>query len=175
MRTGSDGKVYCVLLESNKSCIWGARIGKDVQSAADALGVELLSVEAIRPDDFEGAFARIAGAQADALLVSADAFMFSNRVALVDMAARHKMPAVYPIREFAAGGGLVCYGTNYPEARRQVGDYLGRELNGERPENLPVRQVTKLKLVINMKTAKALGLAVPPSRPNFRLSSDISS
>ncbi len=140
----------------------GDRIGK-VQSAADALGVELLSVEASRPDDFEGAFARIASAQADALLVSADAFMFSNREALVDLAARHKIPAMYPIREFVAGGGLVSYGTNYPEARRQVGDYLGRVLNGERPENLPVQQVTKLELVINMKTAKALGLAVPPS------------
>ena len=73
------------------------------------------------------------------------------------------MPAGYPIREFAAAGGLVSYGTNYPEAYRQMGDYLGRMLNGEKPENLPVLQVTKLELVINMKTAKALGLTVPLS------------
>jgi putative tryptophan/tyrosine transport system substrate-binding protein len=121
---------------------------------------ELLFVEASRPHDFEGAFAKIVGAQADALLVSADAFMFSNQAALVDLAARHKIPAVYPSREFAARGGLVSYGTDYPEAYRQVGDYIGRVLNGERPENLPV-QVTKLQLVINTKTAKALGLTIP--------------
>jgi len=129
-----------------------------LQSAATALGVELLFVEASRPNDFEGAFAKIVGAQADALLVSADAFMFSSQSALVDLAARHKIPAVY---SFAARGGLVTYGTDYPEAYRQLGDYIGRVLNGEKPENLPVQQVTKLQLVINMKTAKALGLAIP--------------
>ena len=138
------------------------RIGK-LQPAATALGMELLFVEASRPDDFEGAFAKIVGARADALLVSADAFMFSNQAALVDLAARHKIPAVYPSREFAARGGLASYGTNYPEAYRQVGDYLGRVLNGEKPENLPVQQVTTLQLVINMKTAKALGVAASPS------------
>ena len=79
------------------------------------------------------------------------------------MTAQHRIPALYPIREFAADGGLVSYGPNYAEARRQVGDYLGRVLNGERPENLPVQQVTKFELVINMKTAKALGLGVPTS------------
>jgi putative tryptophan/tyrosine transport system substrate-binding protein len=139
------------------------RIGKDMQSAADTLGVELLFVEASRPDDFEGAFAQIVGSQADAVLVSADAFMIASREALVGLAARHKLPAVYPIREFVAGGGLVSYGTNYPDAYRQIGDYIGRVLNGEKPENLPVQQVTKLQLVINIKTAKALGLSVPPS------------
>jgi putative ABC transport system substrate-binding protein len=136
---------------------------KDMQSAADKLGVELLFVEASRPDDLEGAFAKIVGAQADAVLVGADAFFFSNQATLVELAARHKLPAVYPIRAFAARGGLASYGTNYPEAYLQVGDYIGRVLNGERPENLPVQQVTTLELVINMKTAKALGLAVPPS------------
>ena len=139
------------------------RIGKDMQSAADALGVRLLFVEANRPDDFEGAFATIVSAQADALLVSADAFMFSNQAALVELAARHKIPAVYPIREFAARGGLASYGTDYSEAYRQVGDYISRVLmNGEKPENLPVQQVTKRQLVINTKTAKALGLTIPP-------------
>jgi putative ABC transport system substrate-binding protein len=134
-----------------------------VKSAADTLGVELLSVEASRPDDFEGAFAKIVSAQADAVLVSADAFLLSKQELIVDLTARHKIPAVYPIREFAARGGLASYGTNYPEAYRQVGDYIGRVLNGEKPENLPVQQVTKLQLVINTKTAKALSLAIPPS------------
>jgi len=73
------------------------------------------------------------------------------------------LPASYPTREFVVGGGLISYGTNYPEAYRQVGDYVGRVLNGEKPENLPVQQVTKLQLVINIATAKALGLTVPPA------------
>jgi putative tryptophan/tyrosine transport system substrate-binding protein len=139
------------------------QILKDVKSAADTLGVGLLFVEASRPDDFEAAFAKIAGAQADAVLVSADAFILSSQAVLIDLAARHKIPAVYPIREFAARGGLASYGTNYTEAYRQVGDYVGRVLNGEKPENLPVQQVTKLQLVINARTAKALGLTFPPT------------
>lgn len=134
-----------------------------LQSAAAASGVELLFVEESRPDDFEGAFARIVGAHADALLVSADAFMFSNQAAIVDLAARHKLPAVYPSREFAARGGMASYGTDYPEAYRQVGDYIGRVLNGEKPENLPVQQVTKLQLVINTKTATGLGFTLSPT------------
>jgi len=131
------------------------------QSAATALGVQLLFFEASRPDDFEEAFAKIAAARADALFVSADTFMTSNQAILVDLAARHKMPAIYPIREFAARGGLASYGTDYPESYRQVGDYVGRVLNGERPETLPVQQVTKLRLVINVKAATALGLTIP--------------
>jgi putative tryptophan/tyrosine transport system substrate-binding protein len=96
-------------------------------------------------------------------LLSADTLIFRNREALVDLAARHKIPTVYPIREIAAGGGLVSYGANYPEAYGQVGDYVGRVLDGEKPEDLPVRQVTKLELVNNFKTAKALGLTIPPT------------
>ena len=125
--------------------------------------MELLFVEANRPDDFEGAFAKIVGARAEAVLVRADAFFLSYPAALVDLAAQHKIPAVYPIRAFAARGGLASYGTNYPEAYRQVGDYIGRVLNGEKPENLPVQRVTKLELVINTKTAKALGLTISPT------------
>jgi ABC-type uncharacterized transport system substrate-binding protein len=131
---------------------------KNVHSAADAMGVKLLDVDVSRSDDLEAAFAKIADAQAEALFVTAGAFMIQNRQALVDLAARHKIPAVYPIREFAVAGGLVSYGTNYPDAYRQAGDYLGRVLNGEKPEELPVQQVAKLELVLNMKTAKSLGL-----------------
>jgi len=134
---------------------------KNVHSAADAMGVKLLDVDVSRSDDLEAAFAKIADAQAEALFVTAGAFMIQNRQALVDLAARHKIPAVYPIREFAVAGGLVSYGTNYPDAYRQAGDYLGRVLNGEKPEELPVQQVAKLELVINMKTAKSLGLEIP--------------
>jgi putative tryptophan/tyrosine transport system substrate-binding protein len=94
-------------------------------------------------------------------LLSADALILRHRQALVDLAARHKVPTIYPIREFAARGGLVSYGTNYPDAYGQVGDYVGRVLNGEKPEGLPVLQVTKLELVINLKTAKAFGITIP--------------
>jgi putative ABC transport system substrate-binding protein len=125
------------------------------------MGVKLLFIDVSRSADLEGAFETIADARADALSVSADAFMFQNREALVGLAARHKIAAIYPIREFAVAGGLVSYGTNYPEAYRQVGVYLGRVLNGEKPEDLPVEQVTKLQLVINGKTAKTLGLELP--------------
>jgi putative ABC transport system substrate-binding protein len=107
-------------------------LGKMFQSAGDALGVELLAAEVSRADDLEGAFAKIADARADALFVSADSFMFINLRAIVDLAARYKIPAVYPIRGFAAGGGLVSYGTNYPDASRLAGEYLGRVLNGEK-------------------------------------------
>jgi putative ABC transport system substrate-binding protein len=139
------------------------RILKELGSAAEALGVKLQAVEAQHPPEFEGAFVKISNARSDALLLSADALFFINREALFGLANRYRVPTVYPIREFAAGGGLVSYGTNYPEAYEQVGVYLARVLNGEKPDDLPVRQVTKLELVINMKTAKALGLTIPPT------------
>jgi putative ABC transport system substrate-binding protein len=158
------GAKSIAVLHSSSNLVPGYdRFGKDMQSAAETLGVKLMYVKASQPDDFEGAFGKIADAQADALFVSADAFMFSNQATLVDLAARHKIPAVYPIRSFTARGGLASYGTNYPEAYRQVGEYVGRVLNGEKPEDLPVQQVTKLQLVINLKTAKALDLTVPES------------
>jgi putative tryptophan/tyrosine transport system substrate-binding protein len=164
-------QVLCELLPTAKSIgflyiptdlvIGYDRTVKDLVSAADALGVKLQRVEARGPDDFEAAFATMASARSDAILLSADALIIRNRERLISLAAQHNIPAAYPIREFAAAGGLLSYGPNYAEAYRQVGDYLGRVLNGEKPENLPVQQVTKLELVINMKTAKSLGLEIP--------------
>lgn len=151
-------------LHSSSNLVSGYdRLLKDMQTAANALNVELLLVEVNRSEDIEGAFTKMVGAHAEALLVSADAFMFSNQAALVDQAARHRIPAVYPVRAFATRGGLASYGTDYPEAFRQVGGYIGRVLNGERPENLPVQQVTKLQLVVNTRTANALGLTISPN------------
>jgi putative ABC transport system substrate-binding protein len=137
------------------------RIVKDLETAAQALNVKLLYFEARNSDDLERAFGNMKSAGLDGILVSADALMIQNIEKIAATSARHNIPTVYPIREFAAAGGLVSYGTNYPEAYRQVGDYLGRVLNGEKPENLPVQRVTKVELVINLKTAKALGLTVP--------------
>jgi len=134
---------------------------KDMNSAADALSVRLFPVEASLPSDFEKAFASIEAERADALLVGPDAVILANREVIIGLAAQHKIPAVYSIREFAAAGGLMSYGTNYPDAYRQVGDYLDRVLKGEKPEDLPVLQVTRIELAINMKTAKALGLTIP--------------
>ena len=167
-------QVLCELVPSAKSIavlyspttlVSGGTITNQLTSAAETLAVKLSLVEARQADDFEAAFATMANSRSDAVLISADALMFQsqNRATLVRLAARHMLPANYPIREFVAGGGLMSYGTNYPEAYRQVGDYVGRVLNGERPESLPVQQVTKLELVINIRTAKTLGLTVPPT------------
>jgi putative ABC transport system substrate-binding protein len=150
------------ILHSRQNVAGYDRILKDVQSAADSLSVKLLFVDVRRPDDFEQAFAKVASTSG-ALFISGDILMLNNREALVDLAARHRIPASYPNVQFVAAGGLVSLGTNFPEAFRQAGDYLGRVLNGEKPENLPVMQVTKVDLVINMKTAKALGLTIPPT------------
>jgi putative ABC transport system substrate-binding protein len=136
------------------------RIAKDLETAAQALNVELLYFDARSSDDLERAFGNMKSVGLDGLLVSPDALMIQNIEKIVSTLARHNIPTIYPIREFAAAGGLVSYGTDYSEAYRQVGDYLGRVLNGEKPENLPVQQVTKIELVINLKTAKALGLTV---------------
>jgi len=126
------------------------------------LRVRLVFVEVRSADDFEEAFARIASTS-DALYVSSEPLLLNNRQALVGLAARYRIPATFPSGQFVVAGGLVSLGTNFPEAFQQAGAYLGRVLNGEKPENLPVMQVTKVELVINMKTAKALGLTIPPT------------
>jgi putative ABC transport system substrate-binding protein len=152
------------LLHSRTSvALAGDRARKRLDAAADALGVKLLPVEASRPDDFEEAFTKISSSQAEALLVGGDAVFEGNRERIVRLADKHRIPAIYPIRTYADAGGLVSYGTDYRASHGQVGDYVGRVLNGEKPENLPVQQVTKLELVISAKVAKALGLTLPPS------------
>ena len=132
---------------------------KLLQIAARVLGVGLLIVNASGENEFDAAFATISGERAGALLVSADTLFRSDQI--VALAARHAIPTLYPYRATAAAGGLMSYAVNSSDQWREVGVYTGRILKGEKPADLPVQQATKLELVINLKTAKVLGLTIP--------------
>jgi len=147
----------------NPNFLDAAKHLRDVQRAGDALGLQLLILDASSERDVDLAFATLAQKRAGALLVTADAFLFSQREKLVALAAHHAMPAIYSYREFITAGGLASYSASLADAYRQGGVYTGRILRGEKPSELPVQQSTKIELVLNLKTAKALGLDVPPS------------
>ena len=135
----------------------------DMQAAARALGKLLLILKADGEHDFDAVFTNLAQQRVDALVVHTEPFFLSRRDHLVELAARYSIPTIYGLREFAAAGGLISYGTKLSDSYRQVGIYTGRILKGEKPADLPVMQPTKFEFVINLKAAKALGLTVPTS------------
>ena len=135
----------------------------EAQVAARAHGVRLLIVNASRPSEIETAFAELVQRQAEALHVSADGFLLTHLDQIVALAARYSVPTVYAFRQAITLGGLMSYGTDFPHAWRQAGVYTGRILKGEKPADLPVQQVTKMELIINLRTAKTLGITVPRS------------
>jgi putative ABC transport system substrate-binding protein len=154
-------QLIAVLFNPNRPNL--ANIVKDVQEAARAIGQQIHVLFASDESAINAAFATAAQLRAGAILVASDPFFNSQRDNIIALAARHSIPAMYEQREFALAGGLMSYGTNLADGYRQVGVYVGRILKGEKPGDLPVVQSTKFEFVINLKTAKALGIEVPPN------------
>jgi putative ABC transport system substrate-binding protein len=135
----------------------------DVLGAARSIGQQIQVLNAGNRSDIDSAFATLVQRRAGGLIVASDAFLLGRRDEIVALAARHAVPAIYFLREFVAAGGLMSYGASISDAYRQVGVYAGRILKGEKPADLPVQQAVKVELVINLKTAKALGITFPIS------------
>ena len=134
---------------------------RDVLAAAPTVGLQVQILKASTDREIDAAFVSLVQAQTGALLVGNDPFFNSRIDQLVALAARHAIPTMYSVREFVVAGGLISYGSSLMDAYREVGLYTGRILKGEKPAELPVQQATKLELIINLKTAKALGLQIP--------------
>ena len=134
---------------------------KETESAARSLRLQLQSVEVNRADDFDRAFAALRTARAEALTVAASSVAFRNRSQIASLAQKNRLPSIFGLREFADAGGLMAYGPNYADGWRRAATYVDKILKRAKPADLPVEQPTKFELVINLKTAKALGLTIP--------------
>ena len=149
------------LLVNPANSVRAESLTREGQDAARRLGLELHVLHASGEHEFDAAFASSVQLRAGALAIGTDSLFFSRSRQLGALAFRHAIPAICPYREFPAAGGLMSYGTNNADQFRQVGIYVSRILKGEKPADLPVQQAVKLDLIINLKTAKALGLEVP--------------
>ena len=136
---------------------------RDLQTAARSRGLQLQVLQASTDQDFDSAFGSVAQLRASGLIISSDSFFFSRSGQLAKLAVRYAVPTIFGFREFVAAGGLMSYGGSLQESFRWVGVYTGRILKGEKPADLPVQRSTKVELFINLKTAQALGLEVPPA------------
>ena len=148
-------------LQNPNNPVFAAFYERDLLAAASAIGVKVQIFKAGTDREIDAAFASLAQERTGALLVGVDPFLINRTEQIVAFAARHAIPTLYPFRDFVVAGGLISYGVSLIEHYRQVGLYAGRILKGEKPGDLPVEQSTKLELVIDLKTAKALGLEVP--------------
>jgi putative ABC transport system substrate-binding protein len=151
--------VIALLVNPNSST--AERVIQEVQQAARAKGVQLHVLKASSETEIDAAFASLIELPAGALVVSADPFLSSQRERFVELASRHAVPAIYAWREFADAGGLISYGASLTSAFHLLGTYAGKVLKGANPAEMPVQQATKFELVINIKTAKSLGLVIP--------------
>ena len=138
-------------------------VSRDVEAAAHAIGLQTHVLTASSESDIDAAFVNFVQLRICAVVVATDPFFTLHRDQLLTLTARHRIAAIYDTREYVDAGGLMSYGTNIPDAYRQLGVYAGRVLKGEKPADLPVQQPTRFELVINLKTAQALGLTVPRS------------
>ncbi len=156
-------KIRRVAILSNPANAYHQLAIREVKVAARSLGVQLQLLEARGPNEFDGAFAAMAKERVGALLVLSDAMLNSHRTRLADLAARSRLPAAFGVRDDVEAGGLMSYGPSILDSYRQAATYVDRILRGAKPAELPVERPTKFELVINMKTAKALGLTIPQS------------
>jgi putative ABC transport system substrate-binding protein len=156
-----QAKVIALLVNPNNSIT--ERIIREVQEAARKRGVQVPILKASTENEIDAAIASLVLPHADALMIGSDAFFTSRRERIVALVSGHAVPTIYEWREFAEAGGLISYGTSVPAVYRQLGIYAGKILKGAKPSDLPVEQPTKFELVINLKTAKALGLTIPQS------------
>jgi putative ABC transport system substrate-binding protein len=136
---------------------------KEVEAATRALGIQAYLLDARKPEQFEPLFDAASKQHVDGLVVGQDGLLQASQTILAEQAARHRIPAIYVSEDFIKAGGLIAYGPNYPDLYRRAATYVDKVLNGARPGDLPIEQPTRFRLVINLKTAAALGLTIPQS------------
>jgi putative ABC transport system substrate-binding protein len=156
-------KLMTVVVLLNTSNPLTAIQWEQTKTGAKALGIQLQPIEVQRPEDFKDAFARVARQRPDAIMMVADRFQLAHRMQIVDFVAKARLPAIYPYRDFVVAGGLMSYGPSYEDLFRRSATYVDKILRGAKPSDLPIEQPTKFEFLVNLKTAKMLGVPIPPS------------